>query len=689
MVDSDANIQYIKNVGPQRAKLLNKLGVFITSDLLYHFPRRYEDRSNLKKAYQLVDGEVETIAGKVMGSQDIRPRKGLTITKVGIHDGTAMVYAVWFNQPYVKKQLPEGAELIVTGKVERKFGSVQIMVNDYEVDSQAGEAIHTARIVPVYPTTERLPQRVLRSVIKNVVDTFAERVEEFLPEFLLHKYRLPDIVSALKEIHFPESMDKAERARKRFAFEELFLLQLGVARIKNSFTQDVVGISHKPNGLLVREFLKILPFTLTKAQDKALSDIIMDMESDQPMNRLVQGDVGSGKTVVAAIALLKTIDSGFQGALMAPTEILAEQHYLGLQEILEPIGIKVALLTGSLSKKEKSALLSEIEDGSINLVVGTHALVQEVVVFHRLGLAVTDEQHRFGVKQRAVLQSKGTNPDVLVMTATPIPRTLALTVYGDLDISVIDELPPGRKPVKTTWVNAGQRKRVYNFIRQQVAEGRQVYLVCPLVEESEKLAVEAATQMAERLQTEVFPDLQIALLHGRMKSEEKERVMQGLRDKNVQILVSTTVIEVGVNIPNATVMVIEDADRFGLAQLHQLRGRVGRGEHQSHCILIANPKTDEGRARMDIMQKTGDGFVIAEEDLKLRGPGDFFGTRQSGLPDLKVADILHDIAILEAARKEAFAVIKNDPDLTKPEYQLLRQYLLEKFKGNWSYINIS
>lgn len=683
------NLQYIKNVGPERAKLLHKLGLETINDLLYHFPRKYEDRSNLKKSYELIDGEIETISGTVVASQDIKPRKGLTITKIGIHDGTGLIYGVWFNQPYIKKQIKTGSKIIISGKVEKKFGAIQLMVNDFELDDGVQDSIHTARIVPYYPNTERLPQKVLRTIIKNVVDTYAASVEESLPNSLLHKYKLPGIVPALQNIHFPEKIELAVKARKRFAFEELLLLQLGIAILKQGTQKNVHGIKHEPNGALVSQFLQNLPFTLTQAQDKVLADIITDMESTKPMNRLIQGDVGSGKTIIAAIALLKTIDSGYQGAMMAPTEILAEQHYLSLREMFAALNIEIALLKGHMPKKEKKRLTDEIKSGQIRLAIGTHALIQDEVEFKSLGLAVTDEQHRFGVKQRALLQEKGYNSDVLVMTATPIPRTLALTVYGDLDISLVNELPPGRIPVQTHMIKNSERQRIYKFIRQQVNQGRQIYIVCPLVEESEKIDLEAASKMAEYLQEEIFPELKIALLHGRMKSDEKESIMHAFRQNEVQILVSTTVIEVGVNIPNASVMVIEDADRFGLAQLHQLRGRVGRGAHQSHCILVANPKTDEGRARMNIMVKTSDGFVIAEEDMKLRGPGDFFGTRQSGLPELKVADILRDIKILEVARKEAFAIIAADPELKAPENILLKEHLLEKFKGNWSYINIS
>ncbi len=680
-------IQFLKSVGPKRAKLLNKLGIKTVEDLLYHFPRKYEDRSLLKKFYQLRDGDIETIMGTVLAAQNIRPRKGLTITKAVIHDGSSAGYAVWFNQPYITKQIPQGTEILVTGKVERKFGNIQINVTDFEVLDKE-DPIHTGRIVPVYPATEGLQTRALRSIMKFAVDRYAPGFQEFLPESILKKYRFPQLSPALQKIHFPDGMNDIEEARRRLVFEELFILQLGVALLREAQLNEQ-GIKHKENGILLEKFLKSLPFDLTGAQLRVLDEIFRDMEEAKPMNRLVQGDVGSGKTVIAAAALVKTVENGCQGAMMAPTEILAGQHFAGLRELLQPFGIQVALLTGALPRNNKNQIIDGIKNGRIDIVVGTHAVIQDEVEFQKLGLAITDEQHRFGVKQRAKLQGKGYNPDVLVMTATPIPRTLALTVYGDLDISVVDEQPPGRQAVKTYWITEKMKNRVYKFIRQQVELGRQAYYVCPLVEESDKLDVSAAVELAEMLQKRVFPDLRVGLLHGRLKQDEKDAVMGEFRNGAVQILVATTVVEVGVNVPNATLMVIENADRFGLAQLHQLRGRVGRGIHQSYCILVASPSTEEGRARMEIMQSTSDGFVIAEEDLKLRGPGEFFGTRQSGMPDLKIADIIRDVKILQTAREEAFGLIRKDPGLKRPEHAMLKQKVLQKFKENENYIKIS
>jgi len=684
---ASSGLQTLKGVGPKRARLLSRLGIHTIGELLYHFPRKYEDRSLVKKIYQLQDGETETLFGMVTGVRDIRPRRGMTITKAALYDGAATAYAVWFNQPYIKKQINKGKKIIVTGKVDRKYGEIQLAVSDYEVIENE-EAVNGAGVVPVYPATEGLQPRTLRLIIKDALEQHLDSVEEFLPSDVLEKYNLLPIDRAICSIHFPMDLDEAQKARRRLVFEELLVLQTGICMLRGTASQTV-GICHKKNGPLTAEFMRRLPYKMTGAQERVLNEVSRDMESKKTMNRLIQGDVGSGKTVVAAAALVKTVESGYQGVMMAPTEILATQHAEGLMEMLGPLGVQAALLTGSMGKKEKEGVIQDIREGRIDVVVGTHALIQDEVAFQKLGLAVTDEQHRFGVKQRAKLRDKGQKPDILVMTATPIPRTLALTVYGDLDISVIDELPPGRREIKTYWITDSEKQRIYKFIREQVKQGRQVYYVCPLVEESEKMDISAALELAGLLQSDIFPDFQVGLMHGRLKQEAKDLVMKAFKKGSINILAATTVIEVGINVPNATVMVIENADRFGLAQLHQLRGRVGRGAHQSYCILIANPATDEGKARMDIMTRTNDGFLIADEDLKLRGPGEFFGVRQSGLPDLKIADIIRDIKTLSTARDEAKALLRRDPCLRLPENIKLREKVMARFRETDNYFSIS
>jgi ATP-dependent DNA helicase RecG len=651
-LDRNTNIKYIKGVGPAKAALLAKLGVFTLGDLLEHYPRRYEDRSQLKPIRALADGETQTFQAAVGAIQDSRPRRGLTLTKLTVRDATGSAQLVWFNQPYVKKWFRPGMELIITGRVERRFGQVQVSHPEIEVIDGA-DLLHTGRIVPIYPASENVGQRWLRTLIRQALDNCREMGAEFLPPAVTGQYGLMARDAALENIHFPADAGAMEGARRRLVFEELYLLQCGLLYLKSLNKQANTGIKHGPDGPLVKKVAAALPFALTKDQRQALAEIKADMEDARPMQRLVQGDVGSGKTVLAAMALAKTVESGYQGAMMAPTEILAEQHCHTLSQLLAPQGIRIAALTGSLTKRTREEVLDRLQAGLVDVVVGTHALIQEDVVFRHLGLVVTDEQHRFGVRQRARLQAKGTTPDVLVMTATPIPRTMALTVYGDLDVSVIRELPPGRKPVKTYAVGGEMRERVYNFIVKEVAAGRQGYVVCPLVEESDKLEVQAATKLYEQLTGTYFRDIPCALVHGRLKAADKEKAMRAFYGGEVKVLVATTVIEVGVNVPNATVMAVEGADRFGLAQLHQLRGRIGRGAHQSYCILLSDNQGVETRERLEIMARVQDGFVLAEKDLELRGPGQFFGTRQHGIPDLKIADIVKDTGVLLEARQAA------------------------------------
>lgn len=680
--DLDFDVQYVKGVGPQRAKILGKLGINTAKDLLTYFPRDWEDRRFIKKIRDLITNNRETVQGTVVAAGDISPRPNLTITKVAISDETGIIYAVWFNQPYMKEKFKKGMKVILSGKVESGYysGLREIPTPEYEIIEDDAEGLNTGRITPIYPLTEGISQRVLRSIIKNALDRYAENLIDILPKKLLEKYNFLDLPSSLYNIHFPEDFVYKEKARERLVFEEFFLIQVCLALRKNSFKKEK-GISFKIPENLLKKFYSLLPFELTDSQKQVIEEIKKDMSKEKPMNRLIQGDVGSGKTVIAIAATLICISNNYQAAIMAPTEILAEQHYLNVHRILEKLGIKAALLTGSISKREKEKIINLTNSGEINLLIGTHALIQEGVKFKNLGLAIVDEQHRFGVLQRQALKKMGYNPDMLVMTATPIPRTLALTVYGDLDISTLKELPKERKPVITKLYPFTKRDKVYQFIKEQVRRGAQAYIVCPLIEESKKLDVQAATKLAEYLQKEVFPEFKVGLLHSKMKTKEKEEVMEKLRNREIDILTSTTVIEVGIDIPNATVMLIENSERFGLAQLHQLRGRVGRGKEQSYCILLSDAKDGEAKERMDILVKTSDGFLIAEEDLKLRGPGEFYGTRQHGMPELKIANIFEDTEILKKARREAFLLVEEDPELRKEENRLLKIGISKKYRN--------
>ncbi len=672
-------VQYLKGIGSAKAALFQKLGIFTIEDVILHFPRDYEDRSKLKKLAEIEDGEQCSFEGVVASKVvETRPRKGLLLSRISIRDDTGLINAVWFNQPYLKEYFKPGEKYIFYGSVTRKR-SFEIVNPVYEKMGESGP-VNTCRIVPVYPATGKLSQNAIRAAIRTALEYAGDSLEEILPLWLLEQYKLAGIRFSINNIHYPESDEDFLKARERLVFEELLLLQLGLLSLKTDADSEAVGIRFAA-GSEVRKFMAGLPFKLTNAQIRVFSEIERDMESNRVMNRLVQGDVGSGKTIVAVLALVKAVKSGYQGALMVPTEILAEQHYRSISPLLEPYGIRTALLTGGIGAKASKELMERIKEGDADIVIGTHALLEEKVVFNRLGLVVTDEQHRFGVRQRAVLSQKGDNPDMIVMTATPIPRTLALILYGDLDISVIDELPPGRKKVETYAVDAGMRDRINKFIRRQVSEGRQVYIVCPLVEESDAVEARAAAEMAEQLANKTFSDLKVALIHGKMKPSEKDSVMERFVAGEIDILVSTTVIEVGVNVPNASLMVVENAERFGLAQLHQLRGRVGRGEHQSYCVLFNESRSEIARERMKVMEKTSDGFVISEKDLELRGPGDFFGTRQHGIPELKIANLYKDMEILKRAQEAALRLTKEDKLLNSPDNRLLKAAVKERFAG--------
>ena len=661
MADLSTDVRYIKGIGEQRAKALNKLGICTLRDLIAWFPRKYDDRRQAKRIADLVPGETACVAAMIATPPTVSHiRKGMDLVKVRAVDETGVLDVTFFNQTWLKNQLIQGETYIFYGKAE---GNLLRRTMASPIVEQEGRGEFTGRIVPIYPLTAGVSQLILSRSIRQGLDACAAILPDVLPDEVRQAHQLCRIGYAYENIHFPEDEKALDLARRRLAFEELFLFTIGLKRLRNR--REPVHVP--PCGAVDMEaFYSALPFTLTDAQRRCVEEALRDMRSGQPMNRLCQGDVGSGKTMVAAACVYFCVKNGRQAALMAPTEILAQQHYNGLAPLLETLGIRCALLTGSTKAATKRSICAQLASGEIDFAIGTHALITEGVEYADLGLVVTDEQHRFGVAQRAALAAKGQHPHTLVMSATPIPRTLALILYGDLDVSIIDQLPPGRQPIETYSVPGSYHPRVYTFIRKLVNEGRQAYVVCPMVEENDELPDErkAVTEYAKKLQTEVFPDLNVAFVHGKMKPREKDAVMTAFAAHETDILVSTTVIEVGVDVPNAAIMVIENAERFGLSQLHQLRGRVGRGKHQSYCILISDNKNEETKQRLKVMTKTADGFKIAEEDLRLRGPGDFFGERQHGLPGLRIADIGCDTKLLQEAQQAAEALLEKDPDLT-------------------------
>ena len=699
----DSPVTVLRGVQEATARLLKRVGVYTVRDALLFFPFRYDDFSALKPIAELEPGVNQTVVGTIWDVEARRTRNGRPLITATLADDSGTITVSWFNQEYLLKSLRPGEPIVVSGKPGELYGRLQFSSPEWEPYDT--ELLHTGRIVPVYRSTEGLYRRTLRRIMHDAVERFAEQMPDYLPEMMKRDAQLIDLASALKQIHFPESKLDAAQATKRLAFDEFLLIQLGMLQRKQAWQQSQQGAAMPADPALLERFYSTLPFALTSAQQRVVGEILGDLKGTIPMTRLLQGDVGSGKTVVAATALVVAVANGCQGVLMAPTEILAEQHFKTLSKMLEgwdaegggnresgggnqewgegPRQITLRLLKGSTPKKEKNKIYAEIAAGEVDIVVGTHAVIQEGVQFKRLGLVVVDEQHRFGVVQRDALRQKGLEaglmPHTLVMTATPIPRSLALTIYGDLEVSVIDEMPPGRRLIKTRWVDGLRRQQAYTFIEKKVAEGRQAFVICPLVEESDKIEAKAAVAEYERLQAEVFPDRKLALLHGRMKPKEKEEVMAAFNGKESDILVSTSVVEVGIDVPNATVMLVEGADRFGLSQLHQFRGRVGRGEHQSYCILLADNAQGVAFERMQIIQDTHDGFQLAEEDLKIRGPGEFFGTRQSGMPDLRMAK-LSDVATLSLAREQAKALFVRDPDLSQEEHAPLKA-VLEAF---WS-----
>ena len=674
-MDLNKDVKFIKGVGPNRVKLLNKIGIYTLKDLITYYPRTYEDRSKPKNICECVNGEEALIEGVVCNRlSDVRiPHK--TMQKLIIRDETMSATITWFNQSYLKNRFEVGKKYRFYGRINNQYGKISMTSPVFDdIDKEN----NTGRIIPIYPLTFNLSQNVLRKIIENGLSELDGKLEETLPERILSEYKLERINESIKNIHFPEKFESFNVARNRLVFEELFAVQLALLELKNQYMTEEKGIKFDVN-VKMSDIINKLPFKLTKAQLRVLEEIDNNMESEKSMNRLLQGDVGSGKTVVAMCAAYKAVRSGYQTAIMAPTAILASQHLENFKKIFDELNIKCELLISGITKKKKEELLERLKNGEIDILIGTHALIEENVVFKNLGLVVTDEQHRFGVKQRTKIAQKGHKPDVLVMTATPIPRTLALILYGDLDISIIDELPPNRKQIETFAVGKNMTDRINKFIEKQIQQGRQAYVVCPLVEEDEESNLKSVEKLYETYKNEIFPQYNVAYIHGKMKAKEKDIIMQDFKEGKINILISTTVIEVGVDVPNANIMVIENAERFGLAQLHQLRGRVGRGEYESYCVLKFEGKSDTVKQRMKVMCDTNDGFIISEKDLELRGAGDFFGTMQHGLPEFKIANLFEDIPILKLAQEAATKIINEDPKLEKKENVKLKGLIKDKF----------
>ena len=675
-MDLNNDVKYVKGVGPNRVVLLNKLGIYTLEDLITYFPRDYEDRSKPKLISEVVDGEEALIRGFVISRMlELKVRKNLVIYKLTIRDESGPCTIIWYNQPYLKRMFTVGNEYSFYGKVSKKGTRVEMASPVYDA---AEMSKNTGKIVPIYPLTYKLSQTTLRQIIENGLEEVDGELEETLPEYLRQQYNLLNINNAIHNIHFPQEFSDFKKARTRFVFEELLGMQLALLKLKTQYTQEKIGIKFDEN-VKISDVINDLPFKLTKAQLRVLEEIDNNMESPKTMNRLLQGDVGSGKTIVSVLAAYKAVRSGYQVAIMAPTAILATQHLESFTEVLGKYRIRCELLTRSVTKKNKDDILERLQNGEIDVLIGTHAILEDNVIFNNLGLVVTDEQHRFGVRQRSKIAAKGTNPDVLVMTATPIPRTLALILYGDLDISIIDELPPNRKVIETYAVKSSMAERVNNFVKQQIGEGRQAYIVCPLVEENEEIDAKSVLELAEDYKNNVFKDYRVEYIHGKMRPKEKDEIMQKFKEREIDILISTTVIEVGVNVPNASIMIVENAERFGLAQLHQLRGRVGRGNYQSYCILKYNGGSPVVRERMKIMQDTNNGFVIAEKDLELRGSGEFFGTRQHGIPEFKIANLFEDMPTLQTVQTLAIKIIDEDPELEQEKNQPLKKIVDKKF----------
>ena len=678
MLDLNKDVKYVKTVGPNRVKLLNKLNIYTLKDLIEYYPRDYEDRSKPKNLYECTDGEEVLIEAMPTGRISEMHKGRMTISRLIVKDQTGTCYITWFNQGYLRDKFQPGRMYRFFGKISNKNGRLEMNSPVYD---EIDQSKNTGKIIPIYPLTYELKQTTLRRIIENGLLEVKGQLPETLPEYILKENNLWDINNTIERIHFPIEFSDFNKARERLVFEELLTMQLALLKLKNNYEHETDGIQFSKD-VHMSDVINMLPFRLTKAQLRVLEEIDRDMESNKPMNRLLQGDVGSGKTVVAMIAAYKAVKSGYQATIMAPTAILASQHLESFKGILDELGIRTELLISNVTKKKKAEILEKLQSGEIDVLIGTHAILEENVVFKNLGLVVTDEQHRFGVKQRSTIAAKGQNPDIIAMSATPIPRTLALILYGDLDISIIDELPPNRKKIETFAVRKNMEERVNNFIKKQIAEGRQAYIVCPLVEENEDMeGLQSVVELAEKYQKETFSEYKVAYLHGKMKPKEKDEIMQRFKDGEIQILIATTVIEVGVNVPNASIMIVENAERFGLAQLHQLRGRVGRGEYQSYCILKYEGNGETIRQRMKVMCDTNDGFIISEKDLELRGSGDFFGTEQHGLPEFKIANLFEDMAVLKKVQGLALKIMEDDPLLEKEKNAKLNDLVKEKFSS--------
>lgn len=680
-----SSIQYIKGIGPKRFPIFNKMGIKKIDDLLYYFPCRYEDRSSFSHISELKEGQYQTIKATILarGKRSSWKRKNFNIFELAVGDSSGKLFCVWFNQPYLLDYFKVGQTVILYGKVERYQNRLQMNSPEFEILEEEGlNSLNMGRLVPVYKLTPEISQRYFRQLIKYALDKYLIYLKDFLPYDIRARNDLFNIAQALINIHFPKDSESQKKAWRRLCFEEFFIFQLALMMRKLKKKQQK-GIAHKVEGPLVDNFIKRLPFELTEDQKKVISEIKEDLSKPYPMHRLLQGDVGSGKTIVATIASLMAIQGGYQVAFLVPTEILAIQHYNVIRKQFSSLESppKIGMLTSSLNKKDKLEIINAIKESKIDLIIGTHALLEEEIEFKNLGLVIIDEQHKFGVAQRALLSKKGKNPDILVLTATPIPRTLAITLYGDLDISVIRQLPWEKRSVNTLWITEEKRSWLYDFIRERLLQGEQVYVVYPTIEESFNLELLSVEKMYKEFKENIFGEFKVGILHGRMKKSYQEKVMQEFREKKLQILIATTVLEVGIDVSNATVMVIEHAERFGLSQLHQLRGRIGRGNKESYCILVSEPSTLEAKERLQAMVKYGDGFRIAEIDLKIRGPGEFFGKRQHGLSELRITQPLSEFELLRQARREAKILIQKDPFLKLPEHELLKSKLLERFPG--------